>query len=513
MSGDPSNPPLSPVSVSGSTNASASQQLASPTAQPSLKSPKTNPTLNHPQGPRSQSLDPTTHPITVDPRDRPGSSRTKVVTLPPTSDPLPPTPTATQVTPTSPTRAKTFPLPATTSNVEAESSLPPYRSPEPVYEPPEEHPEGFVPGVVEEHGEDFSTPPRSTPPASGYASPVVGNADLAISRWQADLGGGGYHNTDDIQIIKNYDQEFESRLGPQLGPGNTARRVLEQIHQHRLVKLSGITIPPRKAVTVVDKSPTATTRPLSVNPMSPTPTGSGPTSSSSQPNGTLDYDHIRTAEDVDEALPGGLKERDAWYFCWKCCQWWKIDVGDESRLWVKDGKVRTRQTDSIQDQDLEWDVAPQEDDPHTDFDGKRGEQLLRGIENRLGYQHTIINRHFHEIRAIGDDPSEKTLERIDLGEDAVRFPHTIPGMEVDPKWFERSRNDTLTKLFLSCGTREFIRCETGPVAGQIPPALLKAFIQEKQANPNVGASSDESVTQALQLLMTYVSQIVGVITH
>jgi hypothetical protein len=504
MSGDQSDPPLSPGPVSGSTSASVSQQSASATAEPSLKSPKANPTLiNHPQGPRSQSLDPTTHPIAVDPRDRPGSSRTKVVTLPPPIDALPPTPSAAQHTPTSPTRAKTFPLPATTSNVEAESSLPPYRSPEPVYEPTEEHPEGFVPGVVEEHGEDFSTPPRSTPPASGYASPVVGNADLDISRWQADLGDG-YDASDAIQMGEN----SEEHLGPQLGPGNTARRVLDHIHQHRLMRLSEITIPSRKVVSAVDKSPTAKTRPLSVNIMSPTPTGSGPTSASSQPNGTLDFDHIRTAEDVDGALPGGLKERDSWYFCWKCCQWWKIDIGDESRLWVKDGKVRTRETDSIQDHDLEWDVAPQEDDPHTDFDGKRGEQILRGIENGLGYQHTIINRHYHEIRAMGDDPSAKTLDRIDLGEDAVRFPHTIPGMEVDPKWFERSRNDTLTKLFLSCGTREFIRCETGPVAGQIPPALLKAFIQEKQANPNVGASSDESVTQALQLLMTCVFQFI-----
>ena len=499
MSGDQSKPLLSPGSISGSQSSPVVEKLANSAAQPSLRSPKTNTTLNHPQGPRSQSLDPTTTTTAFDPRDRPGSSRTKVVTLPPTSDAVPATPSPAQHTPTSPTRAKTFPLPATTNTVEAESSLPPYRSPEPVYEPPEKHPEGFVPGVVEEHG-DFSTPPRSTPPASGYTSPVVGNADFDVSRWQADLGGG-YDKSGAIEEIET----LEEKLGPQLGPGNTARRALDQIHQHRLMRLSDITIPPRKAVTAVDKSPTATTRPLSVNPMSPTPTGSGSTSAASQPNGTLDYDHIRTAEDVDEALPGGLKERNAWYYCWKCCQWWKIDIGDQSRLWIKDGKVQTQGTDSIQDHDLEWDVTPQEDDPHTDFDGKRGEGLLRGIEDGLGYQFPLINRHYHEVRAIGDDPSAKTLDRIDLGEDAVRFPHTIPGMEVDPKWFERSRNDTLTKLFLSCGSREFIRCETGPVAGQIPPALLKAFIQEKQANPNLGASSDESVTQALQLLMTYVS--------
>lgn len=177
-------------------------------------------------------------------------------------------------------------------------------------------------------------------------------------------------------------------------------------------------------------------------------------------------------------------------------------MGGDSKLFIRRGEVMD--CADMFAEALEWDLAPHDDEPFSQFDGQHGKEFLRNIESARESGDLLDRRHFHEIRAIGDDLSARTLERVDLGEDAVRFPHTIPGMEVDPKWFERDTNDTLTKLFVSCGTKEFIRSETGPVAGQIPPALLKAFIQEKRANPNVGATPDESVVQALQLLLTYV---------
>ena len=502
MSGDQPNPPRLPESTSESGGASSFEQLAGTAALPRLKSPRTNPSLNHPQGPRSQSLDPTTTHTPVDPRDRPGSSRTKVVTLPSNDDTSLASPTA-QRTPTSPTRAKT--LPTTTTNIEAESSLPPYRSPEPVYEAPEEHPEGFIPGVVREHAaDDFSTPPRSTPPASGYASPAEGNGDIDVSRWQADVKPG-YDGPESAEM-----ETIPDDIGPQLGPGMSARRALDHIHPHRLMRVSDISIPPRKATVAtntnqspgVNQSPKATTRAPSLNPLSPTPTGSEPSSASSQPTGTLDYDHIRTEQDVSRALPGGIGGRDDWYYCWKCCVWQKVEIGGPDRLYASDGKICTAATDTTQDSNGNSRMAPDDVSKVSIFPVEVAERRLRDLEKAPEFGDASTRRHFHEPVTIIDTPSAATLERIDIGDDAVRFPHTIPGMEVDPNWLQRDRKHNPTRLYLSCGTKEFIRSESGPVPGQIPSALMKAFIQGKRANPNVGASPPESVTQALQLLST-----------
>jgi hypothetical protein len=264
-------------------------------------------------------------------------------------------------------------------------------------------------------------------------------------------------------------------------------------------------------VTTVDKSPTTATRPLPANPLSPATTGSGPSSATSQPTGTLDYDHIRTEGDVHAALPGGVMDpgsstdhRDEWYFCWKCCYWYKIDIGGHDELNVDDGKVSADEIHFPHDDVLTWDSAPREDELETKFDPIHGENYLRDIENARTHRKASARTHYHEVIGVGVEPSAQTLQRVDLGEDAVKFPHTIPGMDVDPIWLEKKNTPGPTRLFLSCGTGSYIRCESGPVAGQIPSALLKAFIQEKRSNPNIGVTPTESVTQALQLLLTYV---------
>jgi hypothetical protein len=494
-------------------------ESATKEAQPNLKSPESTPNPTHLHGPRSQTHDPTTLPPTaVDPRDRPGSSRTKIVTLPPTDtgDIAWSTPSAppTQRTPSSPTRAKTYPLPPTNTNIEIEFSLPPYRSPEPVYDPPEEHPEGFVPGVLEAHeGDDFSSPPPDTPPpASGFASPAHGNADIDVSRWQKDIQPG-YEASAEMNRVPEPE-------GPQLGPGMTTKRVLDKIHEHPLVKLSSITIPPRKqhgshpSVTNIPqtawgsakKSPNTPTRPLSATPVSPSVTGSESAPISVQHTGTLDYDHIRTKRDVEEALPGGPDGYQDWYFCWQCCQWFNIQSGKD---WVsvRDGKIYTPDlsTGGTVPSALEWDVSFESTDGDKAFNPIRGQAFLRDFElARESASSADGFRHFHELRSAPTIPTAQTLERVDAGEDVLKFPHTIPGMDVDPRWLHRPEPGTIARLFVSCSTKHYIGVEAGPVAGQLPPELVRAFIQEKTSNPNPGALPVQSIIQALQLLLTYV---------
>jgi len=519
MSGDVPKSPQSPAKLTGMDIKAAPQAVTSANAQPSSKSPESTPIPTHLHGPRSQTQDPTTlPPIAMDPRDRPGSSRTKIVTLPPTgtgdiAPSISPAAPA-QRSPSSPSRAKTYPLPTSSSTAEAEPSLPPYRSPEPVYDPPEEHPEGFVPGVLEEHdGDDFSSPPPDTPPpASGYASPTNDNVDVDVSRWQKDIQPG-YEVPAEMNRVSEPDR-------PQLGPGMTTKRVLDKIHEHPLVKVSSIIIPPRRqhgsqpSISNVPqsswgsdkKSPNTPARPLSATPLSPAVTGSDPAPLSVQTTGTLDYDHIRTEHDVRAALPGGADGNQYWYFCWQCCLWFNIRNG-EDWVSVKDGKIHV--TDPITGGTVacesEWDIPPESADGDTAFNPIRGEAYLRDFESARGSVSSAEGfRHLHEIQSARTVPAAQTLERVDAGEEVLKFPHTIPGMDVDPAWLHRPEPGNIARLYLSCGTKHYIGAEAGPIAGQLPPALVKAFIQEKNANPNVGATPNQSMIQALQLLMTYV---------
>jgi hypothetical protein len=224
----------------------------------------------------------------------------------------------------------------------------------------------------------------------------------------------------------------------------------------------------------------------------------------------LDFDHIRTEDDVKASLPGGPKRgqegRDEWYFCWECCNWYNIRTATDN-LDLRDGKIEFwyHSTQDRRGQDVEWDIMPDPTQNDARFDPLRGQAYLRDIEVGRNEAKPGDNRiHYHELRSSPTEPSARTLERIEAGKDHNMFPHAIPGMEIDAKWFKRSEPEKSSRLFLSCGTKDYFYAEAGPVAGQLPSALVKAFIQEKQANPNVGASPTESVIQALQLLMTYV---------
>lgn len=375
----------------------------------------------------------------------------------------------------------------------SDSAVPPYRSPEPVYDPPEDHPPGYVPGVIEEHpigsDDDFVI---KTPPARSSSPAVARDVKFDVSQWQADLGpDNGYQSMDTDQPER-----------PQLGPGVMPRRLAEKIHEHPLFRISNLKIPSRK---------TYPSHPSMSNLLSPNPTGTSGASGTSttlptspapiqaQTTGTFDLDHIHTLQEVEAALPGGAEGYREWYYCWQCSLWFKITVGRAS---ISDGKVKGS--------NLDWDSPPI--DPNgtdAEVNGLRGEAFLRDIEqSRITPRTSESHIHFHEMRSSATEVKEKPLNRVEKEIDA--FQHNIPGMEVDSNWLGRPSPSPSIRLFLCCGSLASVTVDAGPVSGQIPAALYKAFVQEKVSNPTVGVQNPkEGVKEAIQLLITYVCAMPG----
>lgn len=482
----------SPRSPTGSFSSSYANAFVYPGVR-SPKSPQEAP-AKHPHGPRTQSTDSTSsaHPVPPlspsqpDPRDRPGSSRTKFTSQPPPQSSSPvrdngasPKPSSSQDA--SADRART-PEPGP-----LDSAVPPYRSPEPVYDPPEEHPPGYVPGVIEEHpllsDDDFMI---KTPPARSSSPAVARDVRFDVSQWQAELGpDNGYQS-----------METDQPERPQLGPGVMPRRLAEKIHEHSLFRLSELKIPSRK---------THTSHPSTSNLLSPNPTGTPAASGASatlptspvpmqaQTTGTFDLDHIHTLQDVEAALPGGAEGYRDWYFCWQCSLWFRVTFGRAS---ISDGK--------LQGSSLDWDTPPAAEafGDDAEVDRMRGEAFLRDIEqSRITPRTSEAHIHFHEMRSSDVEIKERPLNRVEKEIDA--FQHNIPGMEVHSDWLGRPSPNPSVRLFLCCGSLASVTVDAGPVFGQIPAALLKAFVQEKISNPTVGVQNPkEGVKEAVQLLIT-----------
>lgn len=477
----------SPRSPTGSFSNSYAHAFVYPGVR-SPKSPQHAPT-KHPHGPRAQSTEssssahhaPALSPSKPDPRDRPGSSRTKFTSeLPPlftspsqSSSALP----VTSVVENAGVDSKT-----TIAPEPADSADPPYRSPEPVYDPPEEHPPGYVPGVIEEHSlgsdDDFQI---KTPPAQPSSPTVARDVKFDVSQWKADVGqGNGYQA-----------METEQPERPQLGPGMMPRRLAEKIHEHPLYRLSDLRIPLPK---------THASHPSASNLLSPTPTGESsavlPTSPAPvqpQTTGALDLNRIHSKAEVEASLPGGAEGYRDWYFCWQCSCWFRVTFGRAS---IADGK--------LQGSNLDWDIPPAGDATNVDarVDPIRGRGFLRDIEqSRITPRTSEAHIHFHEMRSSAVEPADGPLDRVEKAVDS--FQHRIPGMEVQSSWLEHPSPRPSARLYLCCGSLASVTVDAGPVAGLLPAALLKAFVQEKVGNPPPGIQNPkEGVKEALRLLVT-----------
>jgi hypothetical protein len=227
--------------------------------------------------------------------------------------------------------------------------------------------------------------------------------------------------------------------------------------------------------------------------MSPTTTGTVAAPLTAQPTGTLDLDHIRTIRDVEESLPGGKDNYRKWYYCWQCAVWYKVTAGHST---IEDSRIKGR--------NHEWDKIYNPIDPFGDaFSSIRGQGHMRDINNaREVSTNGSRPAHYHEVRSSAFKPLVKRLERVEMGEELNKFPHTIPGIGPDPNLFIREAPGRHSRCFLDCTSSKSVSIDVGPVPGQIPARLLHEFNKEKAANPNVGAGAQESVHQAIQMLLT-----------
>lgn len=496
MTADKDQTPRSP------TSGSFSSSYASAFVYPGVGSPKAvqQSPKKHPHGPRTRSGEssssvpiPQTSPISpsdLDPRDKAGSSRTKFSTVLPKLA-------------TSPTKAETdsgltFLNDTFSSPKDAALHQPPeapYRSPEPVYEPPEEHPPGYVPGVIEEHpGSDDGIDSKTSPLNSSPPQDVR----FDVSNWQREV-------RPNVPTDVNVDDQDPER--PQLGPGSMPRRVNEQIHEHNLYRLTDIKLPSKKTH---GSQPSAaglmSPKPTPADGTLPKPDSAGPTSPTSvqpQSTGSIDEKHIRTLAEVKDALPGGADGIDQWYFCWQCCVWYRVSM---SRIGLVDGTLRGAT--------LDWDsvhAIKQAGAPASSYsndsavDPHRGKAFLRDVEQSRKTPSSLESHiHFHELRSSRVEPSSDRLERVDVREEFNRFNHLLPGMESDirPNWYQHAASDPHARLFLCCGTQASILVDAGPVAGQIPAGLMRSFTHERQHNPIAGEDPKKGVKEAIELLIT-----------
>lgn len=478
MTADKPQPPRSPT---GSFSQAYTSAFVYPGTTSSAKST---------HGPRTQSTDSTSPPKAVDPRDRPGSSRTKFTA------PLPPIYTS-PMTEQAPTRqpsvnaTESGDRPQTPQQSSQETAVAPYRSPEPVYDPPSDDPPGYVPAVVEElyegSDDDFQI---KTPPAAGSSPIIERDKKFDVTRWQANVGQD--HSYQGIE-----DQQPER---PQIGPGLMPRSVEDRIHDHPLMRITHLRVPPRKA-------PVSQTSPS--NPLSPKLTGSGdntvPTTPDSaaaglqpqQTGGSTHLEHIRTLQDVQESLPGGADGYMEWYYCWRCSAWYKVTLGTAT---IMDGEVKGSA--------LDWDVPSSRDstDLSAVFDPHRGRSRLLNIESSRLMPLVETHIHFHELRSSLTEPTAKTLERVDDGLEVNSFPHKELESEVSPSWYQRATPLRSCRLFACCSSSASVLVGAGPVGGQIPPDLMREFVYQKQSNPGPGVTTEkeakEGVREAIQLLIT-----------
>ena len=490
--------PQSPRSHTGSF----SQAYTSAFVYPGTASP-----AKQPHGPRAQSGDSASPPMVSDPRDRPGSSRTRFDT------PLPPVPTAT-ASETTPLRLPNVNVgfseqrPSTPEYSSQETAVAPYRSPEPVYDPPNDDPPGYVPGVVEEHYDGSDDGFRIKTPPPGGSSPVIrSDSKFDVTQWQANVG-----QDDTWQGLNNQAPER-----PQIGPGLMPRCVEERIHEHPVQRISNLRLPPIKAQGsspstsnllspkptgtadgTVTGTPTLAATQAQSHPAPATPTSAATQLQSQQTGGSFHLEHVRSLKDVQDSLPGGSERYMEWYFCWRCAIWFKIQLGTAS---ISNGELRGSP--------LDWDVPSSADVPESSeiFDSHRGRGRLRDIEqSRLTPNSGETHRHFHELRSSLTEPTARTLERVDEGLEVDSFPHKELESEIKPSWYARATPSHSARLFVCCSSSASVLVDAGPVAGQIPPELMRAFVSEKHSNPAPGATgpkvAQEGVREAIQLLIT-----------
>lgn len=319
----------------------------------------------------------------------------------------------------------------------------------------------------------------------GVLAEHLGDDDIPQSEWDTNWSYGAVPPISRSDSKMDIDPSMATMPSvpdvprrPQIGPGVLPKLWLDQIHPHKLWRPLIDDLPRPKE----PKSPSSPATPLkSVEPMT--------AAEDSEPEMPPPF----TLDDVWESLPGGKEDHQNWYFCPQCWGWIHVLVGK--------GDLPT--VPSLE----EWDKTasfrtPEEKDAartHRQETMKRFESLE---ESRSTAEKTA--HHLHAFEGLIPATKEHRLERVKVPSHLDAFSAHDRSYGESPPDLTRYVHDSNRNavLYVSCASDVWIFVDKGPVSGQIPIGLVKGFIAEKKDNPNVGATGDDSVVTAWNLLLT-----------
>jgi ubiquitin carboxyl-terminal hydrolase 25/28 len=371
-------------------------------------------------------------------------------------------------------------------DTETDTPHAPYRPPEAVIEPEEEHPPGYVPGVVEGYVEDddFIMP----------VSPLRNVHDLpdtaGISHWQSSVRG---YSDDRMDL-----DEGPSRMErPQIGPGILPRRWLQLVHGHELIQphINELPQPPAKK-----PQPPASEDPNTQTPADIPTSPLTATKSAIEPS-LPDYERICTQADVWDACPGGEEGHGDWYFCGTCWGWIRIVARHGDLPEVDDMEQWEAIIQSGLSEGLTYPGITTVDDIPAARSKRHAEYArLKDLKSAIPFADPT-EHHLHEFQTLLYPTREKRLDRIPNDHvDDNAFPHLEMASLIDPAWESFDVPNQPSRLFVSCSSDWWIQVDD-LIPGQLPKALALAFSSEKCANPGPGIEGKQSVADAWNMLI------------
>lgn len=270
----------------------------------------------------------------------------------------------------------------------------------------------------------------------------------------------------------------EAPRRPQIGPGVLPKLWLDQIHPHKLWRPLIDDLPQ-------PKEPKSPSRQASLqHPVEPVTA-----IDESEPEMPPPF----TVDQVWESLPGGKADHQNWYFCPECWGWIHVLVGK--------GDLPT--VPSLE----EWDDTTNFRTPE-EKEAARAVRLemmkrLESMEESRSTAETTAH-HLHAFEGLIPATKEHRLERVKVPSHLDAFSFHDPSYGESPPALTRYVHDTNRNavLYVSCASDLWVFVDKGPISGQVPVGLVKGFTAEKKDNPNVGASGDESVNAAWNLVLT-----------
>jgi hypothetical protein len=310
-----------------------------------------------------------------------------------------------------------------------------------------EQPPGYIAGVVEEHLDDDDMLPPPSPIRAADHSLVK----MHVDSWKAEVQP--YNGDMDIDGV---DMTTPSR--PQIGPGMSVRRVLQEAHAHEVYRLD------------IDRIPVY--RPSDKDPI-------------------VENRRERTYDDIKAAIPGDRRE---WFFCPTCWAWMRIQKGtglpqvDDMDLW--EAKTYGKAVD---------DLSEAENDERTRRQSEMTTLALL-VESRSMAKASVEPQaeHFHPFKRLLYREKGRRIERVQVEDPCWNeFPAVVSDLDELGQDLAHEK-EAYPTLYMSCNSETYF-IVSEPFAGQIPRGLANRLVEERGMNPRVGSTGHDAL-EAWELL-------------